>query len=200
VLRRFPLLFLPVLLSQCGLVRPPAPVVRQPFFRVDQGRYDALKPADARITIDLAAQKARLTDRSGEIALETDVSTGKPGHDTPAGTFRVMEKIEDKRSNLYGRYKDSKSGLDLGSSLDHPKPPKDAVYEGYAMPYWMRLTHDGIGIHVGQVIPGEPVSFGCVRVPATVQPLLFAKAKVGTRVEILAETSDEPVISQLPPR
>jgi lipoprotein-anchoring transpeptidase ErfK/SrfK len=200
VLRRFPLLVLPVLLTQCAFVRPPAPVVRQPVSRVVHDRYDALKPADARITIDLAAQKARLTDRHGEVALETDVSTGKPGHDTPTGTFRIMEKIEDKRSSLYGRYKDSKSGLDLGSTLDHPKPPKDSIYEGYAMPYWMRLTHDGIGIHVGQVTPGEPVSFGCVRVPATVQPLLFAKAKVGTRVEILAETSREPVISPLPPR
>lgn len=198
--RRLPLLFLPVLLTQCGLFRSPAPVVRQPVFRVDQSRYDALKPADARISIDLAAQKARLLDRRGEVALETDVSTGKPGHDTPTGTFRVMEKIEEKRSTLYGRYKDSKSGLDLGSSLDHPKPPKGAIYEGYSMPYWMRLTYDGVGIHTGKVLPGEAVSFGCVRVPATVQPLLFAKAKVGTRVEILAEPSAGPVISPLPPR
>jgi len=179
---------------------PPAPVVRQPVFRVDPDRYDALKPVNARITIDLAAQKARLLDRHGEVALETDVSTGKPGHDTPTGTFRIMEKIEEKRSTLYGRYKDSKSGVDLGSTLDHPKPPKDAIYEGYSMPYWMRLTHDGVGIHVGQVVPGEAVSFGCIRVPAPVQPLLYAKAKVGTRVEILAETPDEPAVSPLPPR
>ena len=200
MLRRLPLLFLPVLLTQCGLFRSPAPVVRQPVFHVDQDRYDALKPADARISIDLATQKARLLDRHGEVAVETDVSTGKPGHETPTGTFRIMEKIEEKRSTLYGRYKDSKSGVDLGSTLDHPKPPKDAIYEGYSMPYWMRLTHDGVGMHVGQVVPGEAVSFGCVRVPATVQPLLFAKAKVGTRVEILADSSNDPAISPLPPR
>lgn len=180
---------LPLLLAHCAWNAAPS-AVPSPVFRVDAARYAALKPADARITVDLTSQKARLTDRHGAVALETDVSTGKPGHETPAGTFRVSEKLADKRSTLYGRYRDSKSGLDLGPSTDHPEPPKDAIYEGYSMPYWMRLTWDGVGIHVGHVVPGRAASFGCVRVPAAVQPLIFEKTRVGTPVEIVNPPAD----------
>jgi lipoprotein-anchoring transpeptidase ErfK/SrfK len=190
---------LPLLLAHCAwnAAPPPAP---SPVFHVNASRYATLKPADARITVDLTAQKARLLDRDGAIAVETDVSTGKPGHDTPVGTFRISEKIADKRSNLYGRYRDSKSGLDLGPSTDHPKPPKDAVYEGYSMPYWMRLTRDGVGIHVGHVVPGKAASFGCIRVPAEVQPLIFDKSRVGTPVEIANPPADVAPARPLAPR
>lgn len=157
----------------------------KPAFYLNPARYEALDPKQTHLRIDLETQKARVLDDANRIVLETDISTGKPGHETPAGNFKITERIVDKRSNRYGRYKDSKSGLDLGASADHPAPPKDAVYEGYSMPYWMRLTWDGVGIHVGQVVPRTAVSFGCIRVPAGVQPFIFEKCRTGTPVKIV---------------
>ena len=50
------------------------------------------------------------------------------------------------------------------------------------MPYWMRVT-GGIGMHIGEV-PGYPASHGCIRVPETIQPIIFSKVQVGTPVTI----------------
>lgn len=186
--RRLPLLALPLLFTQCSLwSNKPDATAPQPAFHVDQARYDALSPRRAKIRVDLAAQKAQLLDRDGTPVIETDVSTGKPGHETPTGMFRVMEKIESKRSTIYGSYLDGKSGMVLGKSWEMPKPPKGAIYEGFEMKYWMRLTHDGVGVHTGHVTPQAATSFGCIRVPAAVQPLIYEKSRVGTPVEIVAK-------------
>ncbi|MGC4015425.1 MAG: L,D-transpeptidase family protein [Luteolibacter sp.] len=187
MIRRVAFCLTPLLLASCAWKKPLPPEPPKPSFHVDQARYDALRPKDTRVRIDLTEQKAQVLDRHDAVVLETDVSTGKPGHETPAGSFRITEKIADKRSNRYGRYKDPKSGADLGASADLPKPPKDAVYEGYSMPYWMRLTWDGVGIHVGYVVPRSALSYGCIRVPQAVQPLIFEKCRVGTPVEITGD-------------
>lgn len=187
MIRRTAFCLSPLLLAACTWKTPPPPEPPKPSFHVDQTRYDALRPKDTHVQIDLTEQKARILDAHDAVVVETDVSTGKPGHETPTGTFRITEKIADKRSNRYGRYKDPKSGMDLGPSADLPKPPKDAVYEGYSMPYWMRLTWDGVGMHVGNVVPRSALSYGCIRIPAAIQPLIFEKCRVGTRVEITGE-------------
>lgn len=164
---------------------PPVVVApKQPSYQMHAERYAALKPSAARIRIDLGAQKARLLNRDDEVVIETDICTGKPGNETPSGTFRITEKIEDKRSNLYGNYLDKKTGTVLGKSWEVVKPPKGAIYEGFSMKYWMRLTSDGVGMHVGYVKVNDPSSFGCIRVPESVQPLIYEKCLVGTRVTI----------------
>jgi lipoprotein-anchoring transpeptidase ErfK/SrfK len=50
------------------------------------------------------------------------------------------------------------------------------------MPYWMRIN-GGIGLHVG-FVPDQPASHGCIRVPASIQPLIFSKVGVGTPVTV----------------
>ena len=157
-----------------------------------------MKPAEGRLQIDLAAQTASLLNRRGETVIETDISTGKPGHETPAGRFKVLEMLESKRSNLYGRYLDAITGQDLGQSWTFDSPPKGAIYEGFEMPYWMRLTHDGVGIHVGYVVPRTAVSFGCIRVPESVQPLIYEKCRVGTRVDIVPGEAPPPPSAEEP--
>lgn len=53
------------------------------------------------------------------------------------------------------------------------------------MPYWMRLTNYGIGMHVGNIPqPGEPASHGCIRMPEEFVPVLFNKVEIGTPVKI----------------
>jgi hypothetical protein len=181
-----------LLLTQCGWLRPERPPeAPRPAYRIHPERFEAMKPAEGRLQIDLAAQTASLLNRHGETVIETDISTGKPGHETPAGRFKVLEMLESKRSNLYGRYLDAITGQDLGQSWTFDSPPKGAIYEGFEMPYWMRLTHDGVGIHVGYVVPRTAVSFGCIRVPESVQPLIYEKCRVGTRVDIVPGKSPE---------
>jgi lipoprotein-anchoring transpeptidase ErfK/SrfK len=53
------------------------------------------------------------------------------------------------------------------------------------MPFWMRLTHYGIGMHAGVIPkPGEAASHGCIRLPKELAPVLFDAVEVGTTVKI----------------
>jgi hypothetical protein len=51
------------------------------------------------------------------------------------------------------------------------------------MKYWMRLTNDGVGHHIGPV-RRYPASHACVRGPSKTIPTVYSKVKEGTRVEI----------------
>lgn len=185
-------------LANCSF-QSPVPPPPQPKYQVHPTRFAELKPAQSHLEIDLTTQKARLLNRDDEVVIETDVSTGKPGHETPEGRYRIMEKIEEKRSNRYGRYRDLQTGADLGASADHLEPPKGSIYEGYQMPFWMRLTVTGIGIHVGHVVPQAALSYGCIRVPKDVQPLIFEKCRPGTKVEIVRSPPPPAPVEPPPP-
>ena len=53
------------------------------------------------------------------------------------------------------------------------------------MPYWMRLTTYGVGLHAGEIPrPGEAASHGCIRLPREFVPQLYEVTKVGTRVRV----------------
>src|ERR1700738_3751908 len=66
--------------------------------------YLARKPTGkVAIRIDLSDQHAYLYDR-GSVVLSAQVSTGREGHNTPAGKYSVIEKDIDHRSSVYGAY------------------------------------------------------------------------------------------------
>jgi len=155
---------------------------------VNEKILDSVNSSNTRIEIDLGDQRARIFKTGGKkdlLAIETQISTGKQGHRTPDGRFKILEKIVDKQSTLYGRWVDRSSGATLVSDGDSRKPPanKNASFRGTDMPYWMRITPGGIGMHIGYV-PNAPASHGCIRVPRQVQPLIFSKTRVGTPVTI----------------
>ncbi|AHF03869.1 hypothetical protein MARPU_08295 [Marichromatium purpuratum 984] len=138
------------------------------------------------IVVDTDTQKARFYDGDVEVGWTT-VATGVSRHPTPIGSFTVMEKVENKRSNLYGRYYSSAGKL-LQSNVKVGRDPlpDGARFVGAKMPYFMRLTTDGIGLHAGPIPrPGRPASHGCIRMPAKVAPLLFAKVDRDTTVTIV---------------
>ena len=112
------------------------------------------------------------------------VSTGKTGHNTPTGDFRITEKIQDKRSNLYGKILDA-NGNTIKGDADSRKdsPPPGGKFLGASMPYWMRLTNSGIGMHQG-IVSQRYASHGCIRTHATAVPTVFEKTKIGTLVRI----------------
>ena len=161
------------------------------FIRVDEKALDSLTQSNSRIEIDLGAQRARVF-RTGSgrdkdrLVIETQISTGREGYSTPSGNFKILEKTRDKKSNLYGKWVDSDTGKTLISDGDIRKPPKqgNADFQGAPMPYWMRITSGGVGMHIGYV-PNHPASHGCIRVPKQVQPLIYSKIRVGTPVKIV---------------
>jgi len=109
-----------------------------------------------RLIVSISDQRAYLY-RGDTIVAVTTVSTGRKGHSTPTGTFRIMEKQAIHFSNKY---------------------------DGAPMPHMQRLTNDGIALHAGYV-PGHPASHGCVRLPAKFATALFKVTSVGTPVTIV---------------
>ena len=152
---------------------------------VNQRLIDSLNPSNAKIEIDLSEQRARVYKTGGgtkQLVIETQVSTGKSGHTTPTGSFRIKEKLVHKRSTLYGRWLSS-SGATVRSDGDSRyRPAGGSRFVGAEMPYWMRVN-GGIGMHIGYV-PNGPASHGCIRVPSSIQPLIYSKVGVGTSVTI----------------
>ncbi len=155
------------------------------FIEVNQRLLPLLNASNAKIEIDISEQRARVYKSDGghdQLVIETQVSTGKSGHSTSVGTFRIKEKLVEKRSTLYGHWVNS-SGSTVGSNGDSRSRPRGASrFVGAEMPYWMRIN-GGIGMHIGYV-PGYPASHGCIRVPPAIQPLIFSKVGVGTSVTI----------------
>lgn len=160
---------------------------------VDEDLLSDLNPANARIEIDLGEQRARVFRSGGKkgknkgdaLVIETQISTGKQGHNTPNGSFKILEKSTAKKSNLYGKWIDSESGAVLKADGDSREPPgsPNAKFVGTPMPYWLRVTPGGVGMHIG-FVPDYPASHGCIRVPKAVQPLIYEKVGVGTPVTI----------------
>lgn len=52
------------------------------------------------------------------------------------------------------------------------------------MAYWMRMTSDGVGIHTGDVIPGQRLSHGCIHMHVSAARTLFNILRVGSYVTI----------------
>jgi lipoprotein-anchoring transpeptidase ErfK/SrfK len=98
-----------------------------------------------------------------------------------------MEKVAGKRSNLYGRIYDANGNV-VNSDADTRRHsvPRGGKFVGASMPYWMRLTSYGVGMHVGPIPnPGSPASHGCIRMPREMARVLFQNTPTGTRVTIV---------------
>ncbi len=141
--------------------------------------------SNASIRIDLSDQRGYLMNGS-ELAMDYPISSGRPKYPTPTGNFRILEKIKSaKRSSTYGRIYDAEGKL-VKSNADSRKDPipEGGKYVGASMPYWMRITWDGIGMHKGNV-PRHPASHGCIRTYYNAVPTVFSKVRVGTPVSVV---------------
>ncbi len=174
------LLTLPLLLASCGLSGGAG-------YRVKKAEYRVATSGETSLKVSLWDQKAWLLNGNGEAILEADVATGVPGKDTPEGVFPILERLEEKRSNAYGKLVDIHSRkVVVEKAWEHEgQLPEGTEYEGIAMPYWMRLTWDGVGMHVGKFKRRTRSSFGCIRVYEKAQPLIYGKTQLGTEVEVV---------------
>ena len=108
---------------------------------------------ERRVLIDLALQRGFLYV-NGRVAMDFPVCSGK-NDATPRGSYTVLEKQVRHTSNLYH----------------------------VSMPYFMRLTYDGIGMHIGPV-GREPLSHGCIRIPRNACVPLYNNIPNGTPVDV----------------
>ena len=161
--------------------------VASPVVRTERKLYDWHDdggPGKVTVHISLPDQIAEF-ERDGRPIGWCYVATGKEGHGTKAGSYTITEKIVDKYSNLYGWIEDEFGNVVDGDAKSSDPVPEGAIYVPAPMPYWMRLTNYGIGMHGGLIPePGKPASHGCIRMPKRFVPVLFDSVEVGTPVTI----------------
>ncbi len=110
---------------------------------------------NTRVVIDISAQRGYLLVNE-KVAMDTPVSTARPGKYTPRGSFSIGQRVRSgKVSTIYG----------------------------VEMPFWMRLGASPFGLHAGY-LPGYPASAGCIRLPASAAQVIFDNTSSGTRVSI----------------
>jgi lipoprotein-anchoring transpeptidase ErfK/SrfK len=142
-----------------------------------------VSPDNAHVIVSLTKQRAYLMTGE-EIAIDSPISSGKRGHGTPSGSFSVLEKDKDHRSSLYGDYVDAQGRtVRAGISARIDSAPSGTHYVGASMKWFMRLTGEGVGMHVG-ILPGYPASHGCVRMPEPAAAAFYSHVKVGTPVRV----------------
>jgi lipoprotein-anchoring transpeptidase ErfK/SrfK len=136
------------------------------------------------MVINLAKQTASFY-KGGKLVGVSAISSGREGFDTPAGSYKIIQKNIDHKSNLYGDYVDA-SGTVVVKNVDVKKDPcpAGARFAGAPMPYFMRLTNGGVGMHQG-FLPGVPDSHGCIRMPEKMVKIYWANAPLGTPVSVV---------------
>lgn len=140
-------------------------------------------PGNSHIKIDLAKQRGYFMNND-QIVIDYPICSGIKSRPTPTGTFYILEKVVDKKSNRYGRIYDAAGEMVNGNADVILDPmPEGGRFEGAEMHYWMRLTQNGVGHHIGPVLR-HPASHACVRGPSGTMPLIYSKVKEGTRVVI----------------
>jgi L,D-transpeptidase catalytic domain len=172
-----------VVSTSCG-VDQQRPVVQRRADRILHQWHDDGGAGKVTIQISLTDQIAEFK-RGGRNIGWCYVATGKEGHDTRPGTYKITEKIADKYSNIYGWHEDEFGNVTDPDAKAREKVPPGMIYVPAPMPYWMRLTSYGVGMHGGIIPePGEPASHGCIRMPKDFVPILFDAVEVGTPVVI----------------
>lgn len=116
---------------------------------------ELMQQAGARQVKILLGSQRGLYLVNGLVAMDFPVCTGRGCKRTPTGNFSILQKHIDHHSNLY----------------DCP------------MPYFMRLTWCGVGLHVGDIYR-RPASHGCIRLPRVACEPLYRALPCGSKVQI----------------
>jgi lipoprotein-anchoring transpeptidase ErfK/SrfK len=162
---------------------------RQEPIRYNQKLLNEVKPDQVRIVISLSKQRAYLL-RGEDVVIDSPISSGKRGHTSPSGSFSIQEKDPNHHSTIYGDFVDSSGRVvRAGVSAKIDSAPSGTHFEGAAMTWFMRLTSEGVGMHVG-FLPGYPASHGCIRMPGEAAKMFYDRVKVGTPVTVGAATTE----------
>lgn len=111
--------------------------------------------SSAAACISLSSQQAWLMNGGRVTYGPTPITSGMPGHPTPAGMFRVQWKDRDHRSSLF-----------------HNAP----------MPYSVFFTSTGVAFHEGSL---HRPSYGCVHLSHSAAVAFFNHLSVGQIVQVV---------------
>ena len=118
---------------------------------------DVAAKAKGLLSVIISIDKQRLTLYSdGQPIAQSHISTGVPGHPTPAGVFSVIQKDRWHHSN---------------------------IYSNAPMYFMQRITWSGVAMHEG-VVPNHPASHGCIRLPGAFARQMWGITRLGVRVII----------------
>jgi hypothetical protein len=112
---------------------------------------------------------------NGRVQRVLPASTGRPGKETPAGTFSVYRK---------------RAGWHTSTLYPAPQPNM-----------YNTLYFNGVvALHGSRDVPTEPASAGCVRVTPAGADFLYPRVPIGTRVEVIGTWggSDAPAPAPVP--
>jgi lipoprotein-anchoring transpeptidase ErfK/SrfK len=156
---------------------------RQEPVKINQSLLMEATPDNVHVVVSLPKQRAFLMT-GDQIVIDSPISSGKRGHSSPSGHFSVLEKDPNHRSNIYGDFVD-RSGrvVRAGVSAKIDAAPSGTHYVGASMKWFMRLTAEGVGMHIG-ILPGYPASHGCIRMPSDGAKLFYDHVKVGTPADV----------------
>lgn len=145
----------------------------------------ALLRAETSVEIDLQEQRAYLL-QNGRPVLASPISSGRYGHLTETGSFKVVEKERNHYSSIYGKIVDASGRTVVADADVDMKVPSGCRFVPAPMPYFMRF-HGSDGMHAGY-LPGYPASHGCVRMPDQYAIAFFNAVSVGTPVTVFGRT------------
>ena len=120
------------------------------------------------------------------VVLESPISSGRYGHLTATGSFKVIEKERQHYSSIYGKIVDRNGNTLVADADVDMKVPRGGKFVPAPMPWFMRF-HDADGMHAGY-LPGYPASHGCVRMPDEMAIAFFNAVDVGTPVTVFGRT------------
>jgi lipoprotein-anchoring transpeptidase ErfK/SrfK len=96
---------------------------------------------------------------NGQVTRVLDVSTGKPGYETPVGSWKVLREEQRSWSVPYSVW----------------------------LP-WASYFVGGVAFHEYPDVPPTAASHGCVRVPRWDAEWLFGQIPIGTPVTVIASS------------
>jgi lipoprotein-anchoring transpeptidase ErfK/SrfK len=140
-----------------------------------------------RVVINLSEQRAYLIE-GGKVSLISPIASGKPGYSTPTGSFTILSKDIDHRSQSFGLLVDGSGRITNSNATPSTYVPPGNYYRPAPMPYYMQFSQ-AIGMHAGY-LPGYPASHGCVRMPRDLAALFFARVNIRTPVTVDGNTRE----------
>jgi lipoprotein-anchoring transpeptidase ErfK/SrfK len=141
--------------------------------------------AQTAVEIDLEEQTAYLL-RDGRPVLASPISSGRYGHLTRNGSFKILEKERTHYSSMYGKIVDARGNTIVADADADMRVPSGGKFIPAPMHYFMRFT-GADGMHAGY-LPGYPASHGCVRMPQENAIAFFNSVSVGTPVTVFGRT------------
>ncbi|MFZ1220125.1 MAG: L,D-transpeptidase [Chthoniobacterales bacterium] len=138
-----------------------------------------------RVEIDLEQQTAYLI-QGRRIVLASPISSGRSGHLTETGAFKVIEKERNHFSSLYGKIVDRNGRTVVADADADMAVPRGGKFIPAPMKYFVRF-HGATGMHAGY-LPGYPASHGCVRLPEGDATVFFNAVEIGTPVNVFGRT------------